>query len=390
MTQAPSQTANAQAGPKSERPRQPAVLMLADGTRFDGWSFGAQGEIAAEVVFNTSMTGYQEILTDPSYTGQIVTLTYPLIGNYGIASEDGQSAKIQSAALIVRELAGIDSNFRSRKSLHDYLAEAGVIGLEGIDTRELVLKLRSVGAMNGIISTTDFDSEWLLSKVQAAPDMTGLDLVKDVTCEKAYRFEPQERYPHAEGERYKVVALDFGVKRNILELLTAQGLDVTVMPATATPQEILAENPDGIFCSNGPGDPAAVTYAIDTLKEVAGQRPTFGICLGHQLLGLALGAKSFKLKFGHRGANHPVRDNTTGRIEITSQNHGFCVDPETLPASCEVTHVNLNDNTLEGFRHKQLPIFAVQYHPEAAPGPHDSAYLFPRFRDLIKDWKSRN
>ena len=361
--------------------------MLADGTRFDGWSFGAQGEIAAEVVFNTSMTGYQEILTDPSYTGQIVTLTYPLIGNYGIAPSDGQSDKIQSAALIVRELAGLSSNYRSEHTLHDYLVAAGVIGLEGIDTRELVLKLRSAGAMTGIISTTDFDSEWLLSKVQAAPDMTGLDLVKEVTCAKAYRFKPQEDYPQVEGERLKVVALDFGVKRNILELLSAQGMDVTVMPATATAAEIIQENPDGIFCSNGPGDPAAVTYAIDTLREVAGQRPTFGICLGHQLLGLALGAKSFKLKFGHRGANHPVRDNTTGRIEITSQNHGFCVDPATLPDACEVTHVNLNDNTLEGFRHRDLPIFAVQYHPEASPGPHDSAYLFPRFRDLIQDWK---
>jgi carbamoyl-phosphate synthase small subunit len=358
--------------------------MLEDGARFDGHGFGAGGEIAAEVVFNTAMTGYQEILTDPSYAGQIVTLTYPLIGNYGTSDADEQSGAIQSAALIIKELAGVDSNFRSERQLHQYLERSGVIGLEGIDTRELVLKLRTAGAMNGVLSTTDFDSESLLAKVHAAPKMEGQDLVKGVTCDKTYRFEPKENYPRREGTVYRVVAIDYGVKRNILELLHAEGFDVTVVPATASAKEILDYRPDGIFASNGPGDPAAVTYAIGTLRELVGKRPMFGICLGHQLLGLALGAKTFKLKFGHRGANHPVRDEQTGRIEITSQNHGFCVDPETLPGDCAITHWNLNDNTLEGFRHKELPLFAVQYHPEASPGPHDSTYLFPRFREMVE------
>jgi carbamoyl-phosphate synthase small subunit len=370
--------------------RPPAVLMLADGARFDGFGFGATGEMAAEVVFNTAMTGYQEIVTDPSYAGQIVTLTYPLIGNYGTTREDNQSAKIQAAALVIKELSGIRSNFRSDEALSDYLARANVIGLDGIDTRELVLKLRSAGAMNGVLSTVDFDDASLLAKAQAAPDMNGLDLVKDVTCDKSYVFEPLERYPRVEGPAYRVVAIDYGVKRNILELLHAQGFDVTVVPAQATAEEILALEPDGIFASNGPGDPAAVTYAIETLRGLVGKRPMFGICLGNQLLSLALGAKTFKLKFGHRGANHPVRDETTGRIEITSQNHGFCVDPATLPADCEMTHLNLNDMTMEGFRHKSMPLFAVQYHPEASPGPHDSAYLFPRFRKLIEGWKAKN
>ncbi len=364
-----------------------AVLMLEDGTRFDGRSFGATGEIAAEVVFNTSMTGYQEILTDPSYAGQIVTLTYPLIGNYGTTVEDDQSARVQSAGLIVRELSGIESNFRSVQDLQQYMAAAGIIGLEGIDTRELVLKLRTAGAMNGIISTEDADSASLLKKVKAAPRMTGLDLAKTVTCKATWHFEPKEAYGRREGPVRRVVAFDFGIKRNILELLWAEGLDVTVVPAQATAAEVMALEPDGIFCSNGPGDPAAVTYAISTLRELVGKRPMFGICLGHQLLGLALGAKTFKLKFGHRGANHPVRDELTGRIEITSQNHGFCVDPATLPESLEITHWNLNDKTVEGFRHRELPLFAVQYHPEASPGPHDSAYLFPRFREMIEGWQ---
>ncbi|MEN6624883.1 MAG: glutamine-hydrolyzing carbamoyl-phosphate synthase small subunit [Candidatus Sumerlaeia bacterium] len=367
-----------------------AVLMLEDGTRFDGRSFGATGEIAAEVVFNTSMTGYQEILTDPSYAGQIVTLTYPLIGNYGTTIEDDQSGRVQTAALIVRELSGIESNFRATRELHDYMARQNIIGLEGIDTRELVLKLRTAGAMNGIISTGDFDSASLLTKVKAAPSMAGLDLAKAVTCKKAYHFEPQEGYPRREGAVHKVVAFDFGIKRNILEMLWAEGMDVTVVPAQTTAAEVMAMEPDGIFCSNGPGDPAAVTYAIGTLKELVGKRPMFGICLGHQLLGLALGAKTYKLKFGHRGANHPVRDELTGRIEITAQNHGFCVDPASLPAGLDITHWNLNDKTVEGYRHRELPLFAVQYHPEASPGPHDSAYLFPRFRELIEGWKARS
>jgi carbamoyl-phosphate synthase small subunit len=362
-----------------------AVLMLEDGTRFDGRAFGARGEIAAEVVFNTAMTGYQEILTDPSYAGQIVTLTYPLIGNYGTTGQDDQSERVCAAGLIVRELARIESNWRSTAHLAAYMERAGRIGLEGIDTRELVLRIRTEGAMNGIISTEDFDDDSLLAKVRRAPKMAGLDLVKDVTCAAPYRFEPRENYPTREGaRRRRVVAIDYGVKRNILELLAAEDFEVHVVPATMSPKEILAMEPEGIFASNGPGDPAAVGYAIATLRELAGRRPTFGICLGHQLLALALGARTFKLKFGHRGANHPVRDELTGRIEITSQNHGFCVDPATLHASCEITHWNLNDNTLEGFRHKELPLFAVQYHPEASPGPHDSAYLFPRFREMME------
>jgi carbamoyl-phosphate synthase small subunit len=363
--------------------------MLEDGTRFDGCGFGATGEIAAEVVFNTAMTGYQEILTDPSYAGQIVTLTYPLIGNYGTTDEDDQSANIQSAALIIKELAGVHSNHRSQLELHRYLERAGVIGMEGIDTRELVLKTRTAGAMNGILSTEDFDGASLLAKVKAAPSMVGLDLAKGVTCAAAYHFEPKEHYPRREGKIDRVVAIDYGIKRNILELLHAEGFDVTVVPATATAEQIMRYQPDGIFASNGPGDPAAVTYAIATLRELLGKRPIFGICLGHQLLGLALGARTFKLKFGHRGANHPVRDELTGRIEITSQNHGFCVDPKTLPAGCELTHWNLNDNTLEGFRNREASLFCVQYHPEASPGPHDSAYLFPRFRELIESWKKK-
>lgn len=367
--------------------RLPAVLMLEDGSRFDGYSIGARGEVTAEVVFNTAMTGYQEILTDPSYTGQMVTMTYPLIGNYGTSAEDAQSDGIKASGLIVKELAGRESNFRSQTCLEDYLQASGVIGLEGIDTRGLVLKLRSKGAMNGIFSTEDFDDASLLAKLAKAPSMEGLDLVSGVTCKEPYHFEPRESYPRVDGPTYKIACLDFGIKRNILELMAAQGFDITVMPASTSPEEIMALEPDGIFCSNGPGDPAAVTYAIDNLKALIGLRPIFGICLGHQLLSLALGAKTYKLKFGHRGANHPVRDESTGTIEITSQNHGFCVDPETLSDDMEITHWNLNDKTVEGFRHKRLPLFAVQYHPEAAPGPHDSLYLFPRFREMIADCK---
>lgn len=367
--------------------RPAAVLMLEDGTRFDGTSFGATGETAAEIVFNTAMTGYQEILTDPSYAGQIVTLTYPLIGNYGTTAEDDQSACVRAAGLIIRELAGIGSNHRSNRELHQYLLDAGVMGIEGVDTRELVLKLRTSGAMNGILSTEDLDSESLLAKLKNVPSMVGLDLVKGVTCTKPYKFEPREDYPRVDGPAYRVVAIDYGIKRNILELLHAEGFDITVVPAQTSPEEIMSYNPDAIFCSNGPGDPAAVTYAIENLRNLLGQRPMFGICLGQQLMCLALGAKTFKLKFGHRGANHPVHDNLTGKVEITSQNHGFCIDPATLPAECEITHVNLNDHTCEGFRHRELPMFAVQYHPEASPGPKDSTYLFTRFRNMVEDWK---
>jgi carbamoyl-phosphate synthase small subunit len=366
-----------------------AVLMLSDGTRFEGYSFGSRGEISAEVVFNTAMTGYQEILTDPSYSGQMVTLTYPLIGNYGVNSQDSQSERVHPSALIIRELSGISSNFRSDNDLGNYLAEFGVVGIQGIDTRELVLRIRNEGAMNGIISTEDFDSESLLEKVSSAPLMQGLDLVRNVTCEKPYPFQSSRDASYPVGSGFRVAAFDFGIKRNILELLTAQGLEVTVVPATTKPDEIRAMNPDGIFCSNGPGDPSAVHYAIETLRDLVGHYPMFGICLGHQILALALGAKTYKLKFGHRGGNHPVRDEETRKIEITSQNHGFCVDPDTLPAGCEISHVNMNDMTLEGFQHPGHRLFAIQYHPEASPGPNDSHYLFPRFRNLIHDWKER-
>jgi carbamoyl-phosphate synthase small subunit len=365
--------------------RRPAVLYLESGLRFDGYAFGATDEVAAEVVFNTSMTGYQEILTDPSYAGQMVTLTNPLIGNYGARAMDEQARGPQAAALIVRELSAMDSNYASEEPLGDYLARAGVPGIEGIDTRGLVLHLRRDGAMNGILSSTDFDDDSLRARLAAAPKMKGRDLVKDVTIAAPYEFEPRENYAaRADGRRRRVVAIDYGVKRNILELLHAQGFHVTVVSAKATAAEVLALEPEGVFCSNGPGDPAAVTYAIETLRGLIGRVPIFGICLGHQLLALALGAKTYKLKFGHRGGNHPVRDEATGRIEITSQNHGFCVDAETMPEDLAPTHWNLNDGTLEGFRHRRHPLFCVQYHPEAAPGPHDSAALFGRFREMVE------
>lgn len=361
-----------------------AVLMLADGTRFDGFSIGAQGETGGEVVFNTSMTGYQEILTDPSYAGQIMTLTYPLIGNYGVNDADTQSGRIQTAGLIIREMSGLVSNHYSEQSLQDYLAEAGVVGIEGIDTRALVLKLRTAGAMNGIISSVDFDDASLQAKAQAVPSMQGLDLATTVTCEAPYVFEPREQYPKSKAKPLKVVAYDFGIKRNILELMAAQNFEVTVVPASTSAEDVLAMEPDGVFCSNGPGDPEPVTYAVENLRKLIGKKPLFGICLGHQLLGLALGAKSFKLKFGHRGGNHPVRDELTNKVEISAQNHGFCIDHTTLPEGVKITHWNLNDDTLEGFEHTEYPLFAVQYHPEAAPGPHDSSYLFPRFREMME------
>ncbi|MBI1784979.1 glutamine-hydrolyzing carbamoyl-phosphate synthase small subunit [Candidatus Sumerlaeota bacterium] len=370
-------------------PRPRAVLYLKNGARFDGFAFGASGEVMAEVVFNTSMTGYQEILTDPSYAGQMVTLTYPLIGNYGTRRLDEQADGPKAAALIIRELAALDSNFQSEEPLEEYLKRYGIVGIDGIDTRRLVLTLRQVGCMNGILSTVDLDSASLQSKVDAFPSMEGLDLVKDVTIKRAYEFSPKEDYPRRKGAKpLHVAVIDCGVKRNILELMAAQNFNLTVLPAHATSEEILALKPDGVFASNGPGDPAAVTYTIDAVKGLLGKVPIFGICLGHQIMGLALGAKTYKLKFGHRGGNHPVRDEMTKRIEITAQNHGFCVDAKTLPEDSEPTHWNLNDLTLEGFRHKKLPAFCVQYHPEASPGPHDSAYLFERFREVIERGKT--
>jgi carbamoyl-phosphate synthase small subunit len=365
-----------------------AKLALADGTVFTGRGFGATGETLGEVVFNTSMTGYQEVLTDPSYTGQIVTMTYPLIGNYGTTADDQESSRVQVAGFIVRELTQVPSNFRSSNSLDGFLKASNVVGIEGIDTRALVRRLRVRGAMNGVLSTADLDDASLVKKAKAFPGMEGRDLVKEVVPAKAFRWNKgfgafaEHILPARKAEK-RVVAIDYGMKWNILRCLTQVGCDVTVVPGTATADEVLAHNPDGIFLSNGPGDPAAVDYAITTVKNLLGKKPIFGICLGHQLLGLAFGAKTFKLKFGHRGANQPVRNELTKQIEITTQNHGFSVDPTTLPSNVIPTHINLNDNTLEGLRHTTLPVFSVQYHPEAAAGPHDSSYLFEEFRKLM-------
>jgi carbamoyl-phosphate synthase small subunit len=366
-----------------------AKLALEDGAVFTGRAFGAAGEKLGEVVFNTSMTGYQEILTDPSYRGQIVTMTYPLIGNYGTTSDDAESFKVQPEGFIVRELCRVPSNFRSHRDLDTYLKAFNVTGLEGIDTRALVRRLRVRGAMTGILSSVDLDDVSLVAKAKAFGGMEGRDLVKEVVPEKSFQWEKgfgqfaEHVLPKQKASK-RVVAVDYGMKWNILRCLTQIGCQVTVVPGTATAKEILSHEPDGIFLSNGPGDPAAVTYARNAIGElIQTGKPVFGICLGHQLLGLAFGAKTFKLKFGHRGANQPVFNQATGLVEITTQNHGFAVDPATLPKEVEMTHVNLNDQTCEGLRHKSKPIFSVQYHPEAAAGPHDSSYLFEEFRKMM-------
>jgi len=369
-----------------------AKLALEDGTVYTGRAFGAPGETFGEVVFNTSMTGYQEVLTDPSYKGQIVTMTYPLIGNYGVNEEDCESQRPQVEGFIVRELSRIPSNFRSHASLQDYLAENRILGLEGIDTRALVRRLRVRGTMTGVLSTTDLDDASLVHKARTSPGILGRDLVREVVPDRPFAWKEgftskfaSQPLPTRPPDR-RIVALDFGMKWNILRCLVQVGCQVTVVPGTATAQQVLAFEPEGIFLSNGPGDPAALDYAIRTIREVSAARPRtpiFGICLGHQLLGLALGAETFKLKFGHRGANQPVLNHRTNRVEITTQNHGFAVRLDDLPADLEPTHINLNDGTLEGMRHRRLPIFSVQYHPEASAGPHDSSYLFEDFRTLI-------
>jgi carbamoyl-phosphate synthase small subunit len=367
----------------------PAKLALEDGTVYTGRSFGAPGERFGEAVFNTSMTGYQEVLTDPSYKGQIVAMTYPLIGNYGVNPEDRESQRPQVEGFVVRELSRVPSNFRSDAPLDQYLIENGVLGLEGIDTRALVRRLRVRGAMTAVLSTTDPDDASLVHKARTSPNIVGRDLVREVVPARAFawgegftsRFAP-DLLPSRPATHH-VVALDFGMKWNILRCLVQVGCKVTVVPGTAAAEQVLAYKPDGIFLSNGPGDPAALGYAVETVKGLLGKRPVFGICLGHQLVSQALGGKTFKLKFGHRGANQPVLNQRTGRVEITTQNHGFAVDPKSLPAEAEQTHVNLNDGTNEGLRHKRYPLFSVQYHPESSAGPHDSTYLFEEFRKLM-------
>lgn len=370
----------------------PAKLALEDGTVFAGNSIGAPGEIDGEVCFNTSMTGYQEVLTDPSYCGQIVTMTYPQIGNYGATAEDAESAGPQVAGFIVREESRIASNFRSEQSLGDYLKSHGVVAIDGIDTRALVRKLRSAGAMRGVLSTTDLDDTSLVAKAKASPGLVGRDLVREVTPREALVWsEPLSRWTNldsagsetASADGPHVVALDFGMKWNIPRHFAGRGCRVTVVPGTTTSADILAREPDGVFLSNGPGDPEPVDYAIKTVRELVGQKPIFGICLGHQLLSLACGAETFKMKFGHRGANQPVMNYAKNEVEITSQNHGFAVDESKLPDCLEVTHRSLNDKTIEGVRHREFPAFSVQYHPEASAGPHDSQYLFEQFRQLI-------
>ncbi len=358
-----------------------AFLVLEDGRTFKGRAFGAQGEVAAEVVFNTGMAGYQELLTDPSYSGQIVNMTYPLIGNYGINHEDMESGKIQVAGFVVRELCEWSSNFRATGTLDEWLKKNNIVGLQGIDTRALTRHIREAGSMNGVLSTIDQDLSSLLKKAQAAPKMAGLDLVKQVTCQEAFVFSQSPE------DRFHVVVIDCGVKTNILRALSKRGCKVTVVPALTPAEAILALRPDGLMLTNGPGDPAAVTYVIDTVQALLDKLPIFGICLGHQLLGHAFGGRTVKMKFGHRGVNHPVREEATGRVAITSQNHGFCVEADSLPPEVEVTHINMNDRTVEGLRHKKLPIFSVQHHPEACPGPHDAAVLFDRFVKLMADPK---
>ncbi|MDY6804138.1 MAG: glutamine-hydrolyzing carbamoyl-phosphate synthase small subunit [Cyanobacteriota bacterium] len=373
-----------------------ALLVLADGTSYEGFSFGGSGTLMGEVVFNTGMTGYQEVLTDPSYCGQIVTFTYPELGNTGVNAEDEESSKPQVMGAIARNICWRPSNWRSTQSLPDYLKEHNIPGIYGIDTRALTRKIRSQGAINGAISTEILDPVELLDRVQKAPSMAGLNLVRQVTTKETYEWsEPTDaawEFNPSVGEKkekFTVVAIDFGVKRNILRRLASYGCRVIVVPANTPPEEILKYEPDGIFLSNGPGDPSAVTEGIETTKQLLqSSKPVFGICMGHQIMGLSLGAETFKLKFGHRGLNQPA--GLQQQVEITSQNHGFAIDPDSLASEVEITHLNLNDRTVAGLRHKSLPFFSVQYHPEASPGPHDADYLFERFVSTMAGLDKKN
>lgn len=360
-----------------------AILVLEDGRSFRGRAFGAEGETTGEMVFNTSMTGYQEILTDPSYAGQIVCMTYPLIGNYGVNNEDTESRRPWVEGFVVKEASKISSNWRAEETLDSYLKRHQIVGIEQLDTRALVRHIRDKGAMRAIISTVDLDEESLLQKVNSAPEMTNRELASSVTAEKSYEFAAGE-------EKFHVVAYDFGVKTNSLREFSKHGCRLTVVPAETPADKVLALKPDGIFLSNGPGDPASMKKVVEEIKKLTESTvPMFGICLGHQILGQVFGGETYKLKFGHRGGNQPVKNLETGKIEITSHNHGFAVDAKSLPADVEITHINLNDKTVAGLKHKQLPVFSVQYHPESAPGPHDSEYLFEQFVELMEKEKAR-